>query len=79
MTFTFKDNTLFLTLRNIDLSLRIKKLLAPVSFRFHLQLKLSLDLAVCRLKGLYLEARAFNSPILRNSVVRNDGYQISAQ
>ena len=66
MTFTFKDNALFLTLRNIDLSLCIQKLLASVSFGFHLELKLSLDLPVCWLERLYLKARAFNSPILRD-------------
>jgi len=54
MTFALQDNPLFMTFGDVDLGLCVQKLLAPISFCFHLQFQLALkNITAQRL--LYLE------------------------
>jgi len=54
MTFALQDNPLFMTFGDVDLGLCVQKLLAPISFCFHLQFQLALkNITVQRLYFIF--------------------------
>jgi len=65
-SFGLEDGTLLVTLGHIYGSLCVQELLAAVALGLHLQLKLSLDVTVRRLKVLDLEPSARYTPFLYN-------------
>ena len=53
-----------MTLGDVDESLSVQNLLAPISFRRHLELELLLDISVVRFEILDLEACTIYTPFL---------------
>ena len=64
-SFRFQDDSLLVSLSDIDHRLRVKYLLPTLSLRGHLQLELLFDFAVRRVKVLYFKSSTVDAPFLQ--------------